>query len=303
MFIKEMNFTNAKDFMNCLTSWNSDFSKFIFRGHSNDEYRLLPKLLRKDKLNEVFEIASLNSTITHLRDSEYSLMDYEFNILRNFYKTSDMNGLTVPHIKELRNDMIQEWGSFLPFTDTHPMINWLPESLWEIAALAQHYGLPTRLLDWTYDPFVAAYFATKPTSNVDTEGNLNVWGLNKEAIGIIKMVSSEDIPLHFVTPHYSSNPNMSAQKGLFTHFSTNICIGRYYEQNRMPLDEAIKEFIPEGFDKGQDIFVKLTLPKCEAREAFGFLNSFGYGTSRIFPGYDGVVKQMEEQVAWKKMYS
>lgn len=172
----------------------------------------------------------------------------EFTLLQKFFNKCDYNGLSIPNVHRLRADMIIKLGiNALLRADTciNPNI-WIPDDLFEIAGIAQHYGIPTRLLDWTQDLFVALYFAAsgalKVKENQEKE-NMVIWALNSTLVDTFRY----EKPLKIIIPQYNSNPNLCAQKGLFTLWQVKIPIKEYTPfridtsvfVNRTPLDILI----------------------------------------------------------------
>ncbi|MCQ5469352.1 FRG domain-containing protein [Pantoea brenneri] len=294
MEVNERFFENPLEFLNFLSSWNNNLTNYVFRGHSSGEYQLVPSVLREN--NRHIANAPFGKEINDpsIKNSNLEMMQIqsEFSLLRNFYKTADRHGLKVPNSEYLRKYLAGaiDLTFMLSFSAGD---KWIPAHLLEIAALAQHYGLPTRLLDWTYDPFVAAHFALKGA--IGRGGNLVVWCLNAGKISDELNFNSE-FPLKIVTPPYFDNENLSAQKGLFTHIETEISTAKLMRGNllvdRKPLDKFVATLPSNSLQSDKNFMIKLVMP-CEfALQAYELLELHGYGEARIYPGYDGIVRQV-----------
>jgi FRG domain len=95
----------------------------------------------------------------------------------------------------------------------------------QLNALAQHHGVPTFLLDWTENSWTAAFFASIPSR--DNEHDVCVWALNQKAAE-----SSNDrtqflrayrfIDIKTYKPSRYSNEYLAAQSGVFSYVINNL---------------------------------------------------------------------------------
>lgn len=164
---------------------------------------------------------------------------------------------------------------------SYPLTEFKPENRWDILALAQHHGLPTRLLDWSYSALVALWFAVcNPSENNE---NGIVWILAGE---VKNFINDEDIeskdPLTNDTIRIFRSKvvsrRISAQSGLFTihKIGTNETIAPFED------DKEYKEKL-----------TKVTIHPSSFAGIRKQLHILGVNSSTIFPDIDGFCKHLE----------
>jgi hypothetical protein len=87
-----------------------------------------------------------------------------------------LGGTSPPHTKsQLEEHILRNFSRY-----SRPHVESERVNDWELLVSAQHHGVPTRLLDWTYSPLVAAFFATRPSD--DGARERVIWRLDWQAV-------------------------------------------------------------------------------------------------------------------------
>ncbi|MFI5394104.1 MAG: FRG domain-containing protein [Candidatus Binatia bacterium] len=180
---------------------------------------------------------------------------------------------------------------------------------WDTLFFMQHYGVPTRLLDWTENPFIALHLALMGASKTSTpsgklafRSDAAVWMLdpvawNRHALrhvsfeGGVLSPDDEAIKRYRPTPKFAGMHNQPvalygahnsarivAQQGVFTIFG----------RDAKPMEQVFKA---DGFPA--QCLTKITVPKALISPLRKSLLNHGVTESVVFPDLEGLAREIK----------
>lgn len=275
-------FETAADFLAALRPghplWGDDPGTWVFRGHADSRWLLLPSENRRASLAPYFG--------TKYRGVDpYCTPDpADLGALAvRFVHALNRAGYPVPGVGRFTIEEIAEKvKAGRPSAHVH-----------ELIALAQHHGLPTYMLDWSRHSNVAAYFAASETVHLPGEltGEIEVWALNSE-VGAEWLshgsIGGDRVRLHLSAPPRVGNANLHAQSGLFTYGIYPAAAG-LRTADEMARAMALVNKVPFP------VMHRLRLPQSQAGAVLRLLSFEPVTGGTLFPGVGGVVRDVRDR--------
>lgn len=169
-------------------------------------------------------------------------------------------------------------------------------------ALMQHHGSPTRMLDFTKSPFVAAYFAL-----CDAKSDCAIFALDTPRLWRLAPTGHPELTRQMVDPRLKGN---FAKYFLFNDHEM-LWVGEPRQMDRrlvaqsgtfvMPgvLDKSLDHII-NNYGASEDLLQKLVLNESMRSQAMQELYRMNITHSTLFPDLDGLARSMayELEMSW-----